>query len=426
MGIQSAMFSGVSGLNTNSQAMSVIGNNLANTNTIGFKGARTVFSDLLSSTVFGSGGTAQVGRGVGLSTIDNVFSQGTFETTASDTDVAIEGDGFFIVKEPGNDTPLYTRAGAFRFNEDGYLVNPEGFRVQGKLYDAATGELAPGDPADIQVKNTGLVEAKKTTEMTFTTNLDASAPELGAGAIDPTDRTTYNLQASSQVFDTLGDPHLLSVYWRLEDATTNKWTTAYSYEDATGALQTGNGPDLTFGTDGNLPDTDGDGKPDPVTQDITINPGWGNGSEASQTVALKFDCTQFDSESKVIGQNQDGFGAGNLTNVAINSDGTAVASYSNGTQVNIATLVLGKFKNPNGLELAGSNLYTATTDSGSARVGLPGPELGKIFTNSLEQSNVDMGQEFVKMITAQRGFQANSKIISTVDELLGELINLKR
>ena len=423
MGIQSAMFSGVSGLNTNSQAMSVIGNNLANTNTIGFKGARTVFSDLLSSTVFGSGGTAQVGRGVGLSTIDNVFSQGTFETTASDTDVAIEGDGFFIVKEPDNDTPLYTRAGAFRFNENGYLVNPEGFRVQGKLFDAVTGELAPGDPADIQVKNTGLVEAQKTSEMTFTTNLDASAPELGAGAIDPADRTTYNLQASSQVFDTLGDPHLLSVYWRLEDATANQWGTGYTIDGDPTTYQALGG--LTFDAQGHLPDTDADGKPDPVIENITIAD-WGNGSETNQAVALKFDCTQFDSESKVIGQNQDGFGAGNLTNVAINSDGTAVASYSNGTQVNIATLVLGKFKNPNGLELAGSNLYTATTDSGSARVGLPGPELGKIFTNSLEQSNVDMGQEFVKMITAQRGFQANSKIISTVDELLGELINLKR
>ena len=423
MGIQSAMFSGVSGLNTNSQAMSVIGNNLANTNTVGFKGARTVFSDLLSSTVFGSGGTSQVGRGVGLSTIDNVFSQGTFETTSSDTDVAIEGEGFFIVKEPGNDTPLYTRAGAFRFNEDGYLVNPEGLRVQGKLFDPLTGELAPGDPADIQVENTGLVEAQKTSEMTFTTNLDASAAELGAGAIDPADRTTYNLQASSQVFDSLGNPHLLSVYWRLEDAAANQWGTGYTIDGDPATYQALGG--LTFDADGHLPDADGDGNPDPVVENITIAD-WGNGSETNQAVNLKFDCTQFDSESKVIGQNQNGYGSGNLTNVAINSEGTVVASYSNGTQVNIATLVLGKFKNPNGLDLAGSNLYMATTDSGTARVGLPGPELGKIFTNSLEQSNVDMGQEFVKMITAQRGFQANSKIISTVDELLGELINLKR
>jgi flagellar hook protein FlgE len=423
MGIQSAMFSGVSGLNTNSQAMSVIGNNLANTNTLGFKGARTVFSDLLSSTVFGSGGASQVGRGVGLSTVDNVFSQGTFETTSSDTDVAIEGDGFFIVKEDGNDTPFYTRAGAFRFNEEGYLVNPEGFRVQGKAFDPVTGELAPGDPADILVQNTGLVEAQPTTEMTYTTNLDAGANQLGAGAIDPTDMATFNYTASSPIFDSLGEQHLISVFWRLEDSATNAWGTGYTIDGDATTYQALGG--LTFNADGKLPDTDADGKPDPVVENITIAD-WGNGSEINQDVALTFDCTQFDSESKVIGQNQDGFGAGNLTNVAIDGEGTVIASYSNGTKVNIASLVLGKFKNPNGLQLAGSNMFTATNDSGTARVGLPGPELGNIFTNSLEMSNVDMGQEFVKMITAQRGFQANSKIISTVDELLGELINLKR
>ncbi len=128
----------------------------------------------------------------------------------------------------------------------------------------------------------------------------------------------------------------------------------------------------------------------------------------------------------VISQNQNGSGAGNLTGVAIDPDGIVVASYSNGEQKKISQLALGKFVNPGGLDLAGSNLYTATTSSGAARTGLPGPELGKIFTNSLEQSNVDMGAEFVRMITVQRGFQANSKIITTVDDLLGELINLKR
>jgi flagellar hook protein FlgE len=424
MGIQSAMFSGVSGLNTNSQAMSVIGNNLANTNTLGFKGGRTIFSDLLSSSVFGSGGASQVGRGVGLSTVDNVFSQGTFETTASDTDVAIEGNGFFIVKEPGNETPFYTRAGAFRFDADGFLVNPEGFRTQGKLFDPLTGELAPGDPADIQVQNAGLVEANATATMTFTTNLDASADEPAGLGIDPTEQDTYTYTASSQVFDSLGEPHLLSVYWRLEDTATNTWGTGYTINGDPATYQALPGG-LAFDTDGKLPDTDGDGTPNPVIENIVIAD-WGNGSALAQPIDLTFDVTQYDSESIVIGQDQDGFAAGNLTNVAINEEGTVVANYSNGTQVSIGTLVLGKFKNPNGLELAGSNLYTATETSGRPRIGIPGPELGGIFTNSLEQSNVDMGQEFVKMITAQRGFQANSKIIQTVDELLGELINLKR
>ncbi len=423
MGIQSAMFSGVSGLNTNSQAMSVIGNNLANGNTLGFKGARTIFSDLLSSNVFGSGGSSQVGRGVGLSTVDNVFSQGTFETTSSDTDVAIEGEGFFVVKDPENETPLYTRAGAFRFNEAGFLVNPEGFRVQGKLFDQVAGVLAPGDPEDILVDNAGLIEANPTGDMTFNTNLDASSNELGAGVIDPADTATYTYTASSQVYDSLGEPHLLSVYWRLEDTATNTWGTGYTINGDPLSYQALGG--LGFDAQGQLPDTDGDGLPNPVVENIVIAD-WGNGSALGQAIDLNFNVTQYDSDSVVIGTEQDGFAAGNLTGVSINGEGTVVASYSNGTQIDIATLVLGKFKSPGGLEMVGSNLFKATGDSGDPRVGLPGPELGNIFTNSLEQSNVDMGQEFVKMITSQRGFQANSKIIQTVDEMLGELINLKR
>ncbi len=159
MGISSALYSGVSGLNTNSQAMSVIGNNLANTNTVGFKGSRTVFSDLLSASVNGSGGQSQVGRGVGMSKIDQIFSQGTFETTESNLDVAIEGEGFFILKETGDATPYYSRAGSFRFDENGYLINPEGLHVQGKSFDT-NGTLKAGDAVDIQVENSGLVPGK--------------------------------------------------------------------------------------------------------------------------------------------------------------------------------------------------------------------------------------------------------------------------
>lgn len=426
MGIQSAMYSGVSGLNTNSQAMSVIGNNLANTNTIGFKGGRTVFSDLLSSNVSGSGGMSQVGRGVGLSTVDNIFSQGTFETTSSGTDVAIEGPGFFVLKEAGNDTAFYSRAGAFRFDDAGFLVNPEGLRVQGKQFDPVNNaELLPADPAGIQVANVGLIEANPTTELTFTTNLDEKSVELGGGAgdIDPEIRGTYNYSASAQIFDSLGQSHLVSVYWRLVDDATNTWTSGYTIDNdpATFAAIPG---DLEFDATGKRVDGDGDGAPDDFIVPINLGP-WANGA-AAQEINLNFDCTQFDSESVVIGQQQNGFGAGELTNVGINGEGVVVASYSNGQQINIAQLVLAKFQNPGGLQLAGSNRYFASEEVGAIRIGLPGPELGKIFTNSLEQSNVDMGQEFVKMISTQRGFQANSKIITTVDEMLGELINLKR
>ncbi len=429
MGIQSAMFSGVSGLNTNSQAMTVIGNNLANTNTLGFKGSRTVFSDLLSSNVFGSGGSSQVGRGVGLSTVDNIYSQGTFETTSSDTDVAIEGEGFFVVSELGVETQLYTRAGAFRFDDEGYLVNPEGYVVQGKQF-LADGTLDGGDPSDIQVASTGLIEANATTELTFETNLDANADEIGVGvAINPDDNATYNYSASSTVYDSLGEQHLVTAYWQLEETATNTWNMAYTVD---GADITAIGDQLTF--DGNgLYDADLDGNPDGVADDpltvaipVPADGDWDNGAEAGQEIDLVFDCTQFDSDSVVIGQNQDGYGAGELTKVGIGNDGIVIASYSNGEQVNVAQLVLAKFQNTGGLELAGSNLLSATDDVGTIRIGLAGAELGNIFTNSLEQSTVDMGQEFVKMITTQRGFQANSKIISTVDEMLSELINLKR
>ncbi len=423
MGISSALYSGVSGLNTNSQAMTVIGNNLANTNTLGFKGARTIFSDLLSSTINGSGGTSQVGRGVNVSKVDNIFSQGTFESTESGLDVAIEGSGFFLVSEPGNDTVYYTRAGAFRFDENGFLVNPEGFRVQGKRYDI-NGELVAGDPEDIVIGNTGLIAGNMTTEMTLNTNLDAAAiaPDPVLFPFDHENPDTFNYSSSTQVFDSLGQPHLVTTYFIKDDVAPNTWDWHWSAEDADGNLlgsvlgaPAGN---ITFDVDGNMLAGGGPNLIGPID--------WLNGSNPAQEIGITLDTTQFDSASTVISQEQNGFGAGNLTSVDINGEGAVIASYSNGEQIAVANLVLGKFNNPNGLELVGNNLFRSTETSGVPRVGLPGAELGKVFTNSLEQSNVDMGTEFVRMITVQRGFQANSKIITTVDEMLGELINLKR
>ena len=450
MGIQSALFSGVSGLNANSQAMSVIGNNLANTNTIGFKGSRTIFSDMLSSNISGSGGASQIGRGVGLSTVDSMFRQGTFETTSSDTDVAIEGEGFFIVREPVGGANFYTRAGAFGFNADGFLVNPEGFRVQGQLFDPITEELAPGDPEDIIVEETGLVPARATGEVVLNTNLDASSQVLSPIALtdtrvayDPTanpiDPATYNYSTSMTVFDSLGENHLVTLYFRKENIVpgpphaTSPWNVYWTAENIHGNAMVADPltsplPGLSFSEDGLIIDANGVGPNDPAfipVETIINGINFANGSEPID-LKVQFNMTQFDSESRVISQEQNGYGAGSLSSVAIDGTGTVIATYSNGTQVSVATLALGKFQNPGGLRMAGSNLFEATNESGELRIGIPGPELGNVFTNSLEQSNVDMGQEFVKMITTQRGFQANSKIITTIDELLGELINLKR
>ncbi len=438
MGLSSALYSGVSGLNTNSQAMSVIGNNLANTNTLGFKGARTVFSDMLSSTINGSGGTSQVGRGVNVSKVDNVFSQGTFESTESGLDVAIEGDSFFMLSEPGDATIYYSRAGAFRFDENGFLVNPEGLRVQGKQYNQGTGVLIAGDPTDIVVANTGLIKAQQTGEMELNTNLDASEIQP-ANAFDPLDPATFNYSSTTQVFDSLGNPHLITTYFVKQDPDPigppvvgdRTWNYNYTYTDAAGvevAVVPAEPNVIVFREDGTLPNAGALDPLEPAVPHLSniVIPTWGNGSADAQAIQVTIDTTQFNSASSVISQNQNGFGAGNLTGVDIDPEGAVVASYSNGEQIKIAHLTLAKFNNPNGLKTAGSNLYVANEESGAARIGIPGPELGKIFTNSLEQSNVDMGAEFVRMITVQRGFQANSKIITTVDELLGELINLKR
>ena len=421
MGMSSALYSGVSGINANGQAISVIGNNLANTNTVAFKGSRAVFADLLSSTINGSGGISQVGRGVGLSKVDQVFTQGTFESTESPLDVAIEGEGFFILKEVGDETSYYSRAGSFRFDDSGYLINPEGLHVMGKLF-GADGQLLPGDATSIKVKSTGLIQGQATDALKLITNLDAAEPVIAA-AFDYQDPATYNYSSSMEVFDTLGNPHLVSTYFRKTG--NNAWDVYYSFENqavppvVTSALLTS----LTFTTDGILTNA----ALDPPVDTTAVTPAidWANGTTPT-AITYTFDCTQYNSDSVVISQEQNGLAAGNLTDIKIDSEGVVIASYSNGKETKIAQLVLGKFVNPTGLFLVGNNLYTETETSGPVRTGIPGPELGKVFTNSLEQSNVDVSVEFVRMITAQRAFQANSKIITTVDELLSELINLKR
>lgn len=441
MGISSALYSGVSGLNTNSQAMSVIGNNLANTNTLGFKGSRTVFSDLLSASINGSGGTSQVGRGVGMSRVDGIFSQGTFESTESPLDVAIEGDGFFILSQPDSDTQYFSRAGAFRFNKEGYLVNPEGYQVLGQPYDVL-GNLVPGVPTEIQINNLGLAAGEATSEIAFTTNLDASTQVPATlPAFDYADPSTYDYSTSTQVFDTLGTPQLITTYYKKTDgpelgaAAPNTWSVYWTAQDTSGTPlgsigTTAAGPPPVYTPPAAAAtlifDADGDLTTIPTTLTISAaDLDWGNGSDP-QDITVTFNTTQFNSASSVISQEQNGYGAGELTGVNIDENGAVIASYANGKKSFVANLSLATFRNPNGLEAVGSNVFQATTSSGVPRTGLPGPELGKIFTNSLEQSNVDMGTEFVRMITVQRGFQANSKIITTVDELLGELINLKR
>lgn len=225
MGIQSSLYSGVSGLNANGNALTVLGNNIANSNTIGFKASRTVFSDLLSAEIAGSGGTSQVGRGAGLSTVDNIFSQGTFESTESNTDLAIEGPGFFMVSNPDEATINYTRAGSFRFDETGTLTNPEGFAVQGYYLNDA-GETV-GDITDLQIETRSFSPANPTTKITLATNLNANDTYLGTAGdnVSPFDITdpaaSSNYASSVRIFDSLGREHLVTTYFNKVDPSNN-------------------------------------------------------------------------------------------------------------------------------------------------------------------------------------------------------------
>lgn len=449
MGVSSSLYSGVSGLNANGNAMSVIGNNIANANTIGFKSSRAIFGDLLSSQISGSGGISQVGRGVGLSVVDNIFSQGTFENTETNTDLAVEGSGFFMVSDPatGNSVNNYTRAGAFRFDADGFMVNPEGFNVMGYQLDDDGNTI--GDLVPIWANTQSFSEAQETEDITLNTNLDSDAPAFAivapaTTAFDPLDPTvSSNYATSIQVFDSLGSTHLMSTYFTKNSNQNWEYNIVVDGADVTGGTAgelelVGSGA-LEFDASGTLIRVDGtdlytvpgDTTSDPVYPTPTASTfagalDWVNGSVQTQQIAIDMQTTQYASSSVVVSQEQNGFGTGTLVKLSVDEFGNIVGNFSNGTPRKLMQLGLAKFTNPGAMTKAGNNMFAESSASGPPTVGTVGSGVGNIFTNALELSNVDLAQEFVKMITTQRGFSANSKTITTTDEMLAEVINLKR
>ncbi|MFO7578180.1 MAG: flagellar hook protein FlgE [Pelovirga sp.] len=439
MGITSSLYSGVSGLNANASAMSVIGNNIANANTIGFKSSRALFGDLLSSQIGGSSGTSQLGRGVGLSTVDNMFSQGTFENTESNSDLAIEGPGFFIVSNPetGNSVNNYTRAGAFRFDPDGNLTNPEGFNVMGYSLDAAGNTF--GDLKPIQIDTRSFIPAGPTANLAITNNLNANATTI-AGGFDPLDADgTSNYATSIQVYDSLGTSHLMTTYYTKTADQQWSWNTVVDGGELTGGTPgeltlVGSGT-LAFDASGNLAEIDGQPLLDAAGEPIVPRPTattiagaltWNNGSLQNQQLAIDMQTTQYANQSVVISQQQDGTPPGTLVKLTIDEQGNVIGNFSNGPPRKLMQLALAKFNNPGALEKIGNNMFAQSGNSGIPTIGTVGSGVGNIYTNSLELSNVDLAQEFIKMITTQRGFSANSKTITTTDEMLAEVINLKR
>jgi flagellar hook protein FlgE len=425
---------GLSGLSANATALNVIGNNLANINTVGFKASTVAFQDLVSQTIGGSGGLRQVGLGVSTGAIAPVFSQGAIENTREATNVAIQGNGFFVVSgEEGN---AYTRAGNFSFDDSGTLVTPDGFKVQGYTQlDPVTGDvITTGEPTDIVVPPGVLRSPVPTTQFGAISNLDAAA------AIGDT------FAMSVQIFDTLGAPHVLTTtYTKAANDTWNYEITVPGAEvnpaPAGGAPAVLAAGAVTFGSNGQVasvtptaPSTGGGtATPGPIADVLFTTPAWANGAPASPltwdiadtdgTVSL----TAFRAPSATSSKTQNGAAAGLIESISITDDGSIVATFGAGQTMAVAQLALANFNNPKGLVKLGSNRYGESQAAGLANIGTAGTGgRGTLIGSALEQSNVDIAQEFTQMILAQRGYQANSKTIVVSDELLLDTLNLKR
>jgi flagellar hook protein FlgE len=406
-----SLFAGISGLNANSTAMTVIGDNIANVNTTAFKSNRSSFANVLSQSL-GGGGGSDVGRGVEFWGTTPIWSQGSLENTASPMDMAINGRGFFVVNDASG-TSYYTRAGEFTFDRDGALVNPDNMTAQGYqvLSSNPDGTLNLGAVQDIRIPTESTTPPSATTEFTVDVNLDSGA------AVGGTYSTTLT------VYDSLGNDIPLSIDFVKTAA--NAWTwqassplasavvpagpTAITFDATTGALVAGADPgiQLTLTTGATMP---------ALTWDLYAAAGTTNG-----------DLTQYAAPSTTTFQTQNGYPAGTLRGISVDEQGVVTGSYSNGQLVPLFQVALADFPSYYGLQKMGKNLYGASLESGAAMLGVAeSGRLGSISPSAVEMSNVDLAQEFVKMITTQRAFQANSRVITTSDEILQELINIKR
>ncbi|MBI5599101.1 MAG: flagellar hook protein FlgE [Deltaproteobacteria bacterium] len=545
-----SLFTGVSGMNANMTALSVIGNNIANMNTVGFKASRASFSDILSQTLNGVSGSAQVGLGVTLSSITPLFTQGAFETTGNGLDMAVDGDGFFVLRD-STGANYYSRAGQFNVNKDGYITNPEGYVLRG--YQADSMGALTSTVGDLQLSSAA-IPPNSTAQVDFTANLQSDAeikgfvftnaaddivfnaggpditlqliadgglrantPYTGAqvaaaletaleatngstdtytvtydgatgkfnitndnGNVNPlnvkwaTDpgttaeavlgftaddavavgssvisdaaagafdvafpSATANFSTAVTVYDSLGNSHQINVYFRKDTAAASgnawEWFAVVDAADSSSSTaQTQAQGTLTFNTNGALDSTTSTTYPTGgfdfsggATQDQIIGFGFGTSIVSGGTGIDGV--TQYGQGFAVYNQQQDGYASGSLQGVSADTDGVLTGIFSNGRTRTLGEVVLADFPNSTALALMGKNLYAESTGSGQPLVGAPNSSgRGGIHSNALELSTVDIAEEFVKMISAQRGFQANSKVITTTDEILNELVNIKR
>ena len=412
-----SLFAGISGLNANATAMTVVGDNIANVNTTAFKSNRSSFANILSQSLGGGGGGNDIGRGVDFWGTNPVWSQGSLENTSSPTDLAINGRGFFTLNDASG-SRFYSRAGEFTFDRNGDLRNPDGLVVQAYPVTgvAPDGSLSLGGLTDLSVPGGSITPPQASAEFNADINLDA-----GAAAGDM-------FSSSLTVYDSLGNN--IPVTLTFTNTGPGAWDVAGTIPPTAGTGVTLNGgatTSITFDASGNLLTPAGN-----VTVGLTLT----NGAVSPQNVTWNLydaagvnlgDLTGYASASSTTFLGQDGYPAGSLRGVSFDESGILMGSYSNGQLTPLFQLALAEFPSYHGLTKMGNNLYAESLASGQALPGVPGSgALGSISPSAIEMSNVDLAQEFVKMITTQRAFQANSRVITTSDEVLTELINIKR
>ncbi len=528
MGLSTSMWTAISGLTSHSQSMSVIGNNLANANTLGFKSGTVHFEDLFYSQLSTASGFDQVGHGSRVSTIYTNFTQGPYEASSESTHVALGGKGMFMVTNKTNGSTYYTRAGNFTFNTNGYLIDPNGYVVQGwkAAQGSSSGKVTTiGSLTDIRLESYQS-PPKATDKVRLASNLDLNSKDCSVDATNPffslfanwdgtaetplgDDRYAY--QTTIKVYDEGGTAHDLTVYFDPVDAdsmdnengkrvfeyviTCNPAQDGRTLADGTlinttssaGMLMTGtitfdgsgnmvgmsaftldsaatgatvadlaswvpaevseNGlptltanftgqPNASFTTDANalpieidfgLSDKSGVGWTTTVATAAAVGTDTNNLPNYNTVDRSATAFTSYDESSTTTVQNQNGYAPGFLQEIAVNSDGVVSGRYSNGKIIDLFVLAVADFDNYQGLKQEGGNLFSETSESGMARTGTANTGgRGDVASSTLEQSNVDMSTEMVRLITIQRGFQANGKVITTTDTLLGEVINLKR
>jgi flagellar hook protein FlgE len=401
----------LSGINAANADLNVTSNNIANVNTTGFKQSRAEFADIFQSTNYGLSKLA-VGAGVRVSNVAQQFSQGNIDPTGRSLDLAVSGDGFFTLSMNG--ARVYSRAGNFQTDADGYVVNPQGAKLQVFAPNANGNGFDVGRLTDLQLLTTDS-PPKQTTTVNLAFTLPGNAAQPTVATFDPADSNSYNYSTGGiSVYDSLGVSHTQTSYF-VKTANANEWQ-VYNYVDGT---QVGAPATLQFSDSGALASpADGTVALDPFTP-----------STGAGVLNMSLDLsgsTQYGESFALRDTRQDGYASGKLNEINIDSSGVVFARYSNGANQALGQVALTNFVNPQGLQPQGDNLWAETYASGEPRIGAPDTsDFGQIESGALESSTVDLTEELVNMIVAQRNFQANAQMISTQDEVTQTVINIR-